>query len=312
MFSRRCCLLAGTLLAGSLPAQAEGGRHRVLTALPALQALTAALCNATSIDAVRLPSQAAVPMEALANALSRQDTAAFREAEAVVTLSSLWRADPLFRTARGHNLRLIEIDAAYSWDDAKLALAVMHPPANEFFTDDTGAPKNGLSPFAWLSPINAMRMAGAVAGDLARLSPVDAPRIKRNLAELETRIRRLKADCGARLAKLADPRLASLADEFVYLFEDFGLLVEGWFIKQDVEWTDADRSAFTRYLRQRDIRVVVHKWMPNDKIHSAITEAGARLLVLDAGNPGLWANAAVGYEALVQSNLDALLSAFET
>jgi hypothetical protein len=311
MLSRRTCLLAGTLLGGALPAPAESGRQRVLSALPALHALTAALCTGTAVDAVRLPAKAAVPMEALANALSRQDADVFRGAHAVVTLGSLWRADPLFRAARAHNLRLVDIDAAYAWDDGRLGLAVMRLPVNEFTAGDTGAPAAGLSPFAWLSPINAMRMAGAIASDLARLSPGDAQQIKRNLAELEGRIRRLKADCGARLAKVADPRVASLADEFVYLFEDFGIPVDGWFVKQDVAWTDADRAKFTQHLRQRDLRVVVHKWMPSDTIQRAITDAGARLLVLDTGNPGLWANAAMSYEALVQANLVALLSGFE-
>lgn len=312
MVSRRSCLLAGALSSPILAAYAQAERrHRVLTALPAIHALTVALCTGTAIDVVRLPSEEAIPMEGQANALSRLGAQAFGDAEAVVALSRLWRADPLFPTARRHNLRIIDIDASYSWNAGKPGLAVMRVPQNSGFGLDPGDTELGLSPYAWLSPINAMRMAAIVSDDLARLSPSDTGRIKRNLAALEARIRRLKADYGARVAKLPDPRLVSLAGEFVYLFEDFGIFVDGWFVKQDIDWSDADCTAFTTYLRERGVRVVAHKWMPNDSILSAAKDGGARLLVLDAGNPGLLADEHHEYVDLVRFNLDALLSAFE-
>ncbi len=106
--------------------------------------------------------------------------------------------------------------------------------------------------------------------------------------------------------------MLSLANEFIYLFGEFGVFVDGWFVQQDIDWSDADCAALTQYLRERDIRVVVHKWAPDARIAKAIKDGGARLLILDTGNPGMLADKANGYEALLGSNLEALLAAFAT
>jgi ABC-type Zn uptake system ZnuABC Zn-binding protein ZnuA len=298
------------LLGNPLCAIADIGRQQVLVALPAVYALTSALSDGTTIEVVRLPADAAVPMESQANALSRLDAAAFQQSAAVVTLGSLWRADPLYATARRHNLRIVEIDASHSWDTIKPGVAVARVPSNDVPWATERDVDGGLSPYAWLGPVNAMRMSVIIATDLARLSPSDAPRIEHNLAALESRLRQLKANYGARLVAVPDLRVLSLASEFTYLFGEFGIFVDGWFVRQDIAWSDADCTALTQYLRERDIHVVVHKWAPDARIAKAIEDGGARLLILDAGNPGMLADAANGYEALLSSNLDALLAAF--
>ncbi|QDH68586.1 metal ion ABC transporter substrate-binding protein [Pseudomonas azotoformans] len=299
------------VLLGGLPsAFAQVGQQQVLVALPALYALTSTLGEGTRIEVVRVPLDAAVPMESQANALSRLEPAAFQNAVAVVTLSSLWRADPLYATARRHNLRIVEIDASHSWDSLKPGVAVTRTPSNDVPWAGNRNGDGGPSPYAWLGPVNAMRMSALIASDLARLSPTDAPRIARNLAALDGRLRQLKADYGARLLQVPDLRVLSLASEPVYLFGEFGVYVDGWFVRQDIDWTDADLAALTRYLREREIRVVVHKWAPDARIAQAIEDGGARLMILDIGNPGLLANTANGYEALLGTNLDALLAAF--
>jgi ABC-type Zn uptake system ZnuABC Zn-binding protein ZnuA len=302
--------LLAVLLGGLPSAFAQVGQQQVLVALPALYALTSTLGEGTRIEVVRVPLDAAVPMESQANALSRLEPAVFQNAVAVVTLSSLWRADPLYATARRHNLRIVEIDASHSWDSLKPGVAVTRTPSNDVPWAGNRNGDGGPSPYAWLGPVNAMRMSALIASDLARLSPTDAPRIARNLAALDGRLRQLKADYGARLLQVPDLRVLSLASEPVYLFGEFGVYVDGWFVRQDIDWTDADLAALTRYLREREIRVVVHKWAPDARIAQAIEDGGARLMILDIGNPGLLANTANGYEALLGTNLDALLAAF--
>ncbi|MDR6957954.1 ABC-type Zn uptake system ZnuABC Zn-binding protein ZnuA [Pseudomonas brassicacearum] len=289
---------------------ADTGKQQVLVALPAVYALTSALSAGTALEIVRVPTDAAVPMESQANALSRLDAAVFQRAAAVVTLSSLWRADPLYTAARRHNLRIVEIDASRSWDAIKPGVAVTRAPSSDVPWAVASGVDEGPSPYAWLGPVNAMRMAALIAADLARLAPADAPRIERNLATLEGQLRRLKADYGARLTQVPDLRVLSLANEFIYLFGEFGIFVDGWFVQQDIDWSDADCAALIQYLRERDIRVVVHKWAPDARIAKAIQDGGARLLILDAGNPGMLADAANEYAALLSSNLDALLAAF--
>ncbi|UFH50385.1 metal ABC transporter solute-binding protein, Zn/Mn family [Pseudomonas sp. KNUC1026] len=289
---------------------AEAGRQQVLVALPALYAITAALSEGTALEVLRLPPDEAVPMESQADALARLNPAVFKDAAAVVTLSSLWRADPLYATARRHNLRIVQIDAARSWDVSQPGVAATRAPSNDVPWAAPRESEPGPSPYAWLGPVNAMRMAAIIAADLERLAPTDAARIQRNHTALDTRLRQLKANYGKQLVAVPDLRVLSLADEFIYLFGEFGIYVDGWFVKQDVEWTDEDLAALSRYLRERDIHVVVHKWQPQPRIAKAIEEGGARLLVLDAGNPGLLARSSATYDALLSADLDALLGAF--
>ncbi|MBO0493862.1 zinc ABC transporter substrate-binding protein [Pseudomonas sp. Marseille-Q1929] len=298
------------LLGSSLTAFADAGRPQVLVALPAVYALTSVLSDGTAIEVVRVPQDAAVPMESQAHTLSRLAPDVFQQATAVVTLSSLWRADPLYATARRHNLRIVEIDASHAWDSIKPGVAAIRAPANDVPWAAVHEAEGDLSPYAWLGPVNAMRMSAIIAADLARLSPGDASRIERNLGGLEGRLRALKAEYGARLVHVTDLRVLSLASEFIYLFDEFGIYVDGWFIRQDIDWSDADRAALTQYLREREIRVVVHKWAPDARIVQAIEDAGAQLLILDTGNPGVLADPANGYYALMVANLNALLAAF--
>lgn len=304
-------LLLAFLLGMTASVLADTAKPRVLVALPALYALIASLSQGTHIETVRIPGDAAVPMESQANALSRLDPGVFQQADAVITLSSLWRADPLYAVARRHNLRIVEIDASRSWDPVKPGVAVTRTPVNDVPWATAEEPGQGEpSPYAWLGPINAMRMSAIIAADLARLSPEDAAQIARNLDTLENRLRQLKADYGPRLAQILDLRVLSLAGEFTYLFGEFDIFVDGWFIRQDVDWSPADRDALTRYLRERDIKVVVHKWAPDAAIAQAVEAGGARLLVLDAGNPGILANASKSYDELLRADLDAVLAAF--
>lgn len=305
-------LMAGLVLllsGAAATAQAAPEVHRVLTALPAVHALTQTLSEGTSLRVVRVPSDAAAPMADQANALSHVDPAVFQQAEAVVTLSSLWRGDALYATARRHHLRIVEIDASRSWDSTRPSVAVMKTPPNDVPWAATDADDGGLSPYAWLGPVNAMRMAALIAADLGRLSPPDRARIERNLAALDTRLRRLKAEVGARLATVSDPRVLSLSNAFVYLFSEMGLFVDGWFVRQDIDWTAADCAALSRHLREQGIRVVVHQWQPDEKIVRAIAEGGARLVVLDVGDPGALADPTPPLDALLHANTDALLAA---
>lgn len=317
LFSARAralhCLFLALLLGATTGVLADTTQPRVLVALPALHALAASLCEGTRITAVRIPADAAVPMQSQANALSRLDPGVFQQADAVITLSSLWRADPLYAAARRHNLRIVEIDASRSWDPVKPGVAVTQAPSNDVpWAGANDQHSAEPSPYAWLGPVNAMRMSAIIAADLARLSPEDAPRIARNLGSLESRLRQLKADYGQRLAQIPDLRVLSLADEFIYLFGEFDIFVDGWLVRQDIDWSQADRDALTRYLRERDIQVVVHKWPPDAAITQAIEAGGARLLILDAGNPGVLADPSKTYDDLLRTDLDAVLAAFTT
>lgn len=311
----RLVLLLLGVVAGSTAALAQtSGTHVVLTTLQATYSITSALAEGTSIRVMNVPPQGAV-MDSQAFALTRVDDATFRQAEAVVSIGKLWRDDPLYAAARARNLQIINIDASYPWDPKESGVSVIRNPVSTVpWAASTADADAGLSRYVWLSPTNATRMAELVAADLMRLSPVDKARVQANLNKFTTSMRQLSAEYGAKFAALPDPRVMSLADEFVYLMADLGVFVDGWFIKQDVNWTVADYAALTDYLKGHAIHVVVHKWQPDEKIVAAIANAGAQLVVLDAGDPGVAATTgelpSQGYQSLMRNNMNSLLAAF--
>jgi deoxyribodipyrimidine photolyase len=91
-----------------------------------------------------------------------------------------------------------------------------------------------------------------------------------------------------------------------------GLYVDGYVIKQDVRWTEADLAALTQHLRERAITIVLHKWQPSEAIQAAIRAAGAELVVLDTGDPGVVIERALapdGLQQILRKNLDAIVAA---
>jgi ABC-type Zn uptake system ZnuABC Zn-binding protein ZnuA len=206
-----------------------------------------------------------------------------KRAEAVVTIGRLWREDPLFAAARGENIRVVNIDATEPVSTTLTGVALTREPEarapwEPVSTSDAPAPR--ASPFFWLSPTNAGHAAEIVARDLARLSPRDAGKVNQNLAMYRQIVFELKQSYEARLAELENVTVFALAPDFVYLTNDLGIFVDGYFLKQEIEWTPADFDAFRKHLKERGIRVVIHKRDPGDAVRKAIADAGAKLVVL--------------------------------
>ncbi len=142
--------------------------------------------------------------------------------------------------------------------------------------------------------------------------PDDAAQIEANLTAFRKEILSLKSEYENKFASLADVTLFALASEFVYMTADMGLFVDGYFLKQDIHWTERDVSEFEEYLRESDIKTVIHKWPPDEKIKQAIVDAGAALVVLDSAESGLKIDRQLvpdGYQQQLASNLELLYQA---
>jgi ABC-type Zn uptake system ZnuABC Zn-binding protein ZnuA len=145
-----------------------------------------------------------------------------------------------------------------------------------------------------------------------RLAPADAPKIGANLAAYRRALLDLKREYEAKLAALPDLTVYALGPGLAYLLTDMSIFVDGYFLKQDINWTDTDVSNFSRYLKEHGIKVVVHQWEPSEAIKGAISSAGATLVVLDLGDGGIVENGHLvtdGYTRLLRSNLEALYQA---
>jgi ABC-type Zn uptake system ZnuABC Zn-binding protein ZnuA len=231
-----------------------------------------------------------------------------------VTIGKLWQADPLFVAARSANIRVVDVDATKPWSDTLEGIAVVLEPADDAAWSKRAeeGPARAPSVYFWLSPSNGARTADIVAQDLMRLAPADAPKIEANLVSYRRELLELKREYETKLAELADVTVYALGPGLVYLTTDLGIFVDGYFLKQDINWTDADLESFASYLEENDIRVVIHQWEPSEAIRAAIAKAGAQLVVLDLGDAGIVEDgrlAADGYTRLLRANLEALYRA---
>ena len=261
--------LAGLVATANLQAQ---DRPLVLASLAPIYQLTAPLVANTSIDLQLLPDspRSMQTHQTLFVRQAERHAEAFTRADAVITIGRIWAADPFYISARQFNPRVVNIDASKPYSHELDGVAVATSPV-------TGQ----SSPYFWLSPSNLVRTLDIIGNDLMALYPADAATLKANLAREQDRYRALKADTEARLLLVDDPLVYALADEFVYLSSDLGLFVADYFVKQDIDWTDADYQRLTKSLQDQDIKVVIHKWEPAAAITAAISAAGAQLVVLD-------------------------------
>jgi len=315
----RSKLVALVLALAAVPAAAQPAvpaGATVLTGTQATYSLGVALTAGTPIAVANVPTDGR-QLALLKDYIERRREALapeFRAATAAITLTNALPGDPLFRFARDANIRIVDIEAAVPWSLDRPGVALADSPvSNVAWGKDTDAVETATAPYFWLSVSNSIRMADVIAPDLAALFPNSAPAIAKNLDELKRSLLALRNDYHNRLITSGDDVVFALTGDFVYFTNDLGLFVDGYFIKQDVRWTPDDLANLTRHLKEHGIKVVIHKWLPSEPIQNAVRAAGAELVVLDAGDPGVVVDralAADGLQQVLTRNLEAVAAAF--
>jgi ABC-type Zn uptake system ZnuABC Zn-binding protein ZnuA len=303
------------LLAVALLDAGAAAAATVLTGNQATYSLARALAKNTSIEVENIPADGR-EMSLLPDYIARRfDRLAptFAAAAAVISLTNALPGDPLYRFARTANIRIIDIDAATPWSPSTPGVALAETPSSSVtWASDTDVAASATAPYFWLSVSNAIRMADIIAHDLSEIFPDAASELAANLDALKRSLLSLRGDYQNRLIEAGADTVFALTGDFVYLTNDMGLFVDGYFIKQDVRWTDADLAMLTRHLIDHDIKVVIHKWLPNEAIQAAVSSAGAKLVVLDTGDPGIVVDrelAVDGLQKILASNLEAIAAA---
>jgi len=310
-------LIAALALLATPTRAADAPNPTVLTGAQATYSLATALTAGTPIHVQNVPAdgrQLSLLREYIAR---RMDTLGptFAAATAVITMTNALPGDPLYRFAREANIRIVDIDAAVPWSLDAPGVALADSPASTVaWGSDPDRIETATAPYFWLSVSNAIRMGDIIAHDLMALFPDSATAISRNLDGLKRSLLNLRGDYQRRLIEAGADVVFALTGDFVYLTNDMGLFVDGYFVKQDVRWTEADLSGLTEHLRNNDIKVVLHKWLPSEAIQNAVRAGGATLVVLDAGDPGVVVDralAADGLQQVLRKNLEAVYSALQ-
>jgi ABC-type Zn uptake system ZnuABC Zn-binding protein ZnuA len=304
-----------SVLPSGQAAAADGARSSVLTGSQATYSLATALAKGTSIDVQNVPPdgrQLSIMRDYIARRMDALSPT-FQAATAVISLTNALPGDPLYRFSREANIRIIDVDAAIPWSLSMPGVALTDAPvSNVDWGSDTDVPQSATAPYFWLSISNAIRMGDIIAHDFSEIFPADAETIAENLDKLKHDLLELRNGYQNRLIEIGNDTVFALTGDFVYLTNDTGLYVDGYFIKQDIRWTENDLAALTRHLTESGIGVVIHKWMPSAEIQAAIEAAGATLVVLDTADPGLVVDralAADGLQQILRSNLEAVYQA---
>ncbi|MEO8313940.1 MAG: zinc ABC transporter substrate-binding protein [Pseudomonadota bacterium] len=296
------------------PARAADPGPLVLTGIQATYSIATTLTAGTPIRVQNVPTDGR-EMSMQKDYIGRRMEALgkqFAAATAVITITNAVPTDPLYRFAREANIRIVDIDAATPWSLDRPGVALADSPASNVpWGKDTDVAESSTAPYFWLSVSNVVRMSDIVANDLSAVFPDSATAIAKNLAGLKRSLLKLRGDYQDKLMD-AGGDVFALSGDFVYLTNDMGLAVDGYFIKQDVRWTKADLDGLTKHLRDHHVKVVLHKWMPSDAIQNAVKAAGAKLVVLDTADPGVVTDdslAADGLQQILKKNLEAINAA---
>lgn len=312
----RIGILAGVVAAASLAQSAvaaETAQPLVLTGTQATYSLTVALTAGTPIQVQNVPTDGR-QLALLKDYIERRAESlapTFAAATAVVTLTNALPGDPLYRFARDANIRIVDIEAGVPWSLDAPGVALADAPSSNVEWGGDNA-ETAVAPYFWLSLSNSIRMGDIIARDLEALFPDSAPTIAANLEKLKRSLLELRGDYQDKIVASGADVVFALTGDFVYLTNDMGLFVDGYFIKQDVRWTDADLAALTKHLREHDIKIVLHEWEPSEAIQNAVRAAGAKLVVLDGGDPGVVVDRALvkdGLQQILRKNLDAIVAA---
>ncbi|MGL6259800.1 metal ABC transporter solute-binding protein, Zn/Mn family [Vibrio sp. WXL210] len=160
-----------------------------------------------------------------------------REAQVVVSLGSIWQADPIFPHARAHNIHIVNVDAGQALLPNGQAVTALHTA-------------DGVSPFVWLSAANLMRMTEIVGDDFVRIWPEHAEKIHDNQGELLQSLKQLSSTQQRQLFE-SDIDSVILLDEAL---EDF-VLANDLFVlerkfKANLDWNEQDIAEIAHWAEE--------------------------------------------------------------
>ncbi len=156
-------------------------------------------------------------------------------------------------------------------------------------------------------------MGDIIAHDLEALFPDSAAAIGANLEALKRSLLDLRGDYQDRLIESGADVVFALTSDFVYLTNDMGLFVDGYFIKQDVRWTDdGSRGADEAPARQRHQGRAAQ--MAAERSHSERRARGGRAswscsMPAIPESSSIARSRADGLQQILRKNLDAIAAA---
>ena len=195
------------------------------------------------------------------------DLSSAKDAVAVVDVAKVWNNDYLYEYARRKNIRIVEIDASYSFS------------GNDYLSLSLLNYKNGdRNPYVWMSFQNVIKMANIVADDLSELFPENSKIIEKNLTNFSQEIKEIENGYLEKTLTLSSLSVIALTENLDYLFNDLNIFFN---------YTDSNAMTVknvSEIMKRNNSKIfILDRWIKKEIINE-IEKKGGKFLVLDTFN----------------------------
>ena len=195
------------------------------------------------------------------------DLSSAKDAVAVVDVAKVWNNDYLYEYARRKNIRIVEIDASYSFS------------GNDYLSLSLLNYKNGdRNPYVWMSFQNVIKMANIVADDLSELFPENSKIIEKNLTNFSQEIKEIEDGYLEKTLTLSSLSVIALTENLDYLFNDLNIFFN---------YTDSNEVTVknvSEIMKRNNSKIFISdRWIKKEIINE-IEKKGGKFLVLDTFN----------------------------
>ena len=195
------------------------------------------------------------------------DLSSAKDAVAVVDVAKVWNNDYLYEYARRKNIRIVEIDASYSFS------------GNDYLSLSLLNYKNGdRNPYVWMSFQNVIKMANIAADDLSELFPENSKIIEKNLTKFSQEIKEIENEYLEKTLTLSSLSVIALTENLDYLFNDLNIFFN---------YTDSNEVTVknvSEIMKRNNSKIFISdRWIKKEIINE-IEKKGGKFLVLDTFN----------------------------
>ena len=195
------------------------------------------------------------------------DLSSAKEAVAVVDVAKVWNNDYLYEYARRKNIRIVEIDASYSFS------------GNDYLSLSLLNYKNGdRNPYVWMSFQNVIKMANIAADDLSELFPENSKIIEKNLTKFSQEIKEIENGYLEKTLTLSSLSVITLTENLDYLFNDLNIFFNY------TESNEVTVKNVSEIMKRNNSKIFISdRWIKKEIINE-IEKKGGKFLVLDTFN----------------------------
>ena len=253
----------------------------IATGIGAIQSLAERLTNGTDIEIIpAFPSNELISnQKVLINGNKLNPKLNPAKTTACITLRSCSPDSQVFNYLRSKNIKIIEIDCAAPAEANRRNASLIEFPQGNSFSQNKKYYQN-----IWLGPSNIMRILDIIAEDLSRIVPENKERISHNLRKTKKEISIIIAKFQKAFSQFNNTDIITLSDDFAYLANDFELFTTDTFTDDGRAWSENKLSALRNSIIDNDVKVIIHKWQPDQSVIAAIKAVNAQLIVLDPVN----------------------------